>query len=260
MKTHVFAVCAYEDSPYLESCVRSLLRQSIRTDIIVCTSTPNAHIERMAERYHLPLYVREGESRIGDDWNFAYEKADARFVTIAHQDDLYHPEYTRYLCRAIERYPDMTLFSTDCLIIRGGKIKRAGISGFIKRLLRLPLRIHAFAGRTFFKKAALCLGNPIICPSCAYNKEKLGKPLFSPDTGFVLDWDNLWRMADKPGRFICEEKPLLAYRMHADSQTEKQIESSARFAEEEAMFEKIWPKGISAFIMRFYRYAAKAYH
>ena len=41
MDKHTFAVCAYKESPYLEACIQSLLDQTVRTDIIVATSTPN---------------------------------------------------------------------------------------------------------------------------------------------------------------------------------------------------------------------------
>ena len=37
--TH-FAVCAYKESPYLESCIKSLVNQKVKSNIIVCTSTP----------------------------------------------------------------------------------------------------------------------------------------------------------------------------------------------------------------------------
>ena len=37
---HVFAVCAYKDSPYLEQCIRSLKAQTVPSHIIICTSTP----------------------------------------------------------------------------------------------------------------------------------------------------------------------------------------------------------------------------
>ena len=43
--THTFAVCAYGDSPYLENCLRSLVRQPGNPEIICCTSTPSHFIE-----------------------------------------------------------------------------------------------------------------------------------------------------------------------------------------------------------------------
>ena len=50
---HSFAVCAYGESPYLEACLRSLKAQTVKegTEILICTSTPNSHISRLAEKY-----------------------------------------------------------------------------------------------------------------------------------------------------------------------------------------------------------------
>ncbi len=259
MKTHMFAICAYKESPYLESCIRSLKRQSVRSGIIMCTSTPNSHISSLAEKYDIPLYVRDGESGLGADWNYALSCADAHFVTLAHQDDLYHRDYTKHLFRAIEDWPDMSLFSSSYVLIRGGKTVGAGAAGFIKKILRLPLKVRLIAGMTLVKKSVLCLGNPIVCPSCTYDKSVTGDNPFSTSSRFIPDWENLWRMASEPGRFICDEKPLLAYRIHRGSQTEKLIRDNTRFTEEEAMFDSIWPRPVSRLLMRFYRLAARAY-
>ena len=60
---HTFAICAYKDSPYLEECMASVKRQSCSSEVICCTSTPSPYISRLAEKYGIPLYVREGEKR-----------------------------------------------------------------------------------------------------------------------------------------------------------------------------------------------------
>ena len=111
MKPHAFAVCAYKDSPYLEACFRSLLKQSVRSEIIICTSTPSPFIEKMADKYQIPLFIRQGKSNIREDWNFAFDMAESRFVTIAHQDDLYQKDYVKRLLENYKKYPDMTLFT-----------------------------------------------------------------------------------------------------------------------------------------------------
>ena len=54
---HVFAVCAYKDSPYLEQCIRSLKAQTVPSHIIICTSTPSSYIDRLAWKYGLQVYV-----------------------------------------------------------------------------------------------------------------------------------------------------------------------------------------------------------
>ena len=47
MISHTFAVCAYGESPYLEKSIRSVVQQSVKSRVIVCTSTPNEYIEKL---------------------------------------------------------------------------------------------------------------------------------------------------------------------------------------------------------------------
>ena len=44
MISHTFAVCAYGESPYLEKSIQSVVNQSLKSSVIVCTSTPNTYI------------------------------------------------------------------------------------------------------------------------------------------------------------------------------------------------------------------------
>lgn len=259
MQSHTFAVCAYKDSPYLEACLKSLKRQSVQSEIILCTSTPSKYIRGMAELFDVPLYVREGESDIQDDWNFAYHMAKSRLVTIAHQDDCYHRDYGKTLRECWEQYPDTTVFMTDCAIVRENELQKPGLVQFVKHLLRLPLRLRRFADRTWVKKAALMFGNPIICPSCTYDKESLGEPLFDSPFKFALDWDTMWKLAEKKGRFFCVEKPLIYYRIHGEATTRACIQNREREADEAAMYGKIWPKPVVWFLMLFYKRAYRAY-
>ena len=41
--------------------------------------------------------IREGKSDIKDDWNYAYNLASTDYVTVAHQDDVYHKDYVKYM-------------------------------------------------------------------------------------------------------------------------------------------------------------------
>ncbi len=259
MVSHTFAVCAYRDSPYLESCIQSLKRQSVPSEIIVCTSTPSAYIRAVAEKHGLPLYVREGQSDIQEDWNFAYGQADTSLVTIAHQDDIYGKHYGAQVRTCWEQYPDTTVFMADCVILKENQPQAPGLVQFVKMLLRLPLRLRRHCHRTWVKRAALVFGNPVICPSCTYNKEALGEPLFQSPFKFALDWDTLWRLAELPGRFICLERPMMWYRIHPEATTKACIKSHQRMEDEMAMFGKIWPKPVVRLLMHFYRKAYDAY-
>lgn len=260
MLDHTFAVCAYKDSPYLEECIRSLMQQSVPARVIVCTSTPSHYIDAVAKKYALPVFVREGKSDIQDDWNFAYEKAGTRLVTIAHQDDCYHKDYAKEVERCWKKYPDTTVFTSDCAIVKHGEVQKRGVVQAVKVLLRVPLRLHRWADCAWVKKAALMFGNPIICPSCTYNREMLGERLFHSEFKFALDWDTMWDLAEKKGRFICVERPLIRYRIHEGATTKVCIVDDRRYREETAMFEKIWPKPMVKLLMLFYQKAYSAYN
>lgn len=260
MISHAFAVCAYKDSPYLEECIRSLKRQSVPAKVILCTSTPSPYIEEIAKKYRIQVYVRDGASDIQADWNFAYEKSGTRLVTIAHQDDCYQKDYAKRVQECWEKYPDTTVFTTDCAIIKNGTVQKPGLVQFVKCMLRLPLRFHRLADQTWVKRAALIFGNPIICPSCTYDREVLGSPLFDSEFKFALDWDTMWKLAERPGRFICAERRLIQYRIHEEATTKACIKDNRRSQEEVAMFGKIWPKPVVKVLMFFYQKAYSAYN
>ena len=182
--SHVFAVCAYKDSPYLESCLKSLRAQTEPSKIILCTSTPSPFLEKMGERYGIPLYVREGESNIKDDWNFAWEMAEGDFVTLAHQDDLYHKNYTKELRAAAERFPDLTVFTSDYVIIKGKKLITADRMLWVKRFLRLPLRVPALGHLSWVKdpspdawKSHLLPGHHLLQKAAGGASHPLGLPV-----------------------------------------------------------------------------------
>lgn len=255
----MFAICAYQDSPYLKACIRSILGQDYPTKAILCTSTPSPYLEEMANRYGLPLYVREGESNIRDDWNFAYQMADARLVTIAHQDDCYRSGYVRTLVNNYYRFKDMTLFSSDAITVKEGRPVPWERLRLVKKLLRLGLRSPYLNHLPWVKKSALMFGNSICCPSCTYNKERLGDVLFTSDFQFVLDWDQLLALAELPGRFICAEEPLLFHRIHREAATSACMETQVRGMEEAQIFARLWPAPAVRLLMKAYGRAYGAY-
>lgn len=272
---HVFVVCAYGKSPYLERCLRSLKGQSVPAKVYLATSTPSPYIDRIAEKYQVPVFVREGESSLKADWRFALGIGgrEHSLVTIAHQDDIYGRDYKKKLMEAADRYGDLSVFASDYVVLKTReetafdgtlypaetKLVTGDLARLIKKILRLPLRVRIFSNRRFFKKSALMFGNSICCPSCTYNLDQTGSDLFVSDYSFALDWDNLLRLAQGPGRFVVCEEPLLAYRVHDGATTKQCIKDNRRSAEETEMYRKLWPKWMGKIFMHFYKKAYQAY-
>lgn len=274
-RTHAFVICAYKKSPYLEACIRSVLKQTVRSDVYIATSTPSAYLEKLAEKYRVPLLVRDGESSIGADWLFAWQTAGRThsLVTIAHQDDKYHKTYAEELLRAYKKYPDMTVFCSDYVVMKTEeaemedgtlypvetKLVAGDLVRFVKKLLRMPLRLSFLADRAWIKKSILLFGNSVCCPSCTYNHDIIGDVMFQSEYPFALDWDNLYELAKQPGRFVCSEKPLIAYRVHDGATTKQCIRDNRRSQDEIAMFRKMWPEWMVKILMHYYKKAYNAY-
>ena len=198
---HTFAVCAYKESPYLEECVRSLAEQTIKTNILIATSTPCEYISNIAKKYQIPLYVREGKSDIRDDWNFAYDQAKTDWVTIAHQDDKYDKDYVKEFLDTIVKYQNPIAFVTDYIPIKNGKIGSRDINSRIRKILRKPLKNPKKARKRFWKRAILSLGNSICCPAVTYHKSVLGASFFTSELKYNIDWDTFLKIADTEGSF-----------------------------------------------------------
>ena len=256
---HTFAICAYRESPYLEECIRSLTGQAVPTNIILCTSTPNEYIRTLADRYGLPVYVREGQSDIQDDWNFAYDTAGTQFVTIAHQDDVYGRDYTSVLFDRIRRYPDMSIFFCSYEAIKGTVRERHEKSSMVKRLLCLPVSVTTLADRRWVKKSCLCLGNSISCPMITYNKNMTGSTLFRSTLKYALDWETNLKLACMPGRFVYERRPLGYYRIHGGATSKEFILNHKKEQEDREMFGHFWPGWLVDRIMVLYKKSYSAY-
>lgn len=256
---HTFAVCAYKESPYLEDCIKSLVNQTVRSNIIVATSTPCEYISHIAEKYGLKVYVRDGKSDIRDDWNFAYNSADTPWVTIAHQDDEYNEKYVERMNERVAEFQEVTAFVTDYIPIKNGKIGPRDTNSKIRRFLRKPMKNKHMAQSRFWKRRILSLGNSICCPSVTYHKELLGDSYFTSDLKFNIDWDTFLKLADEQGALAYVEEPLTYYRVHDGATSKEFIVNHTREIDDTYMFKKFWPGWIVKIIMHFYKRAYDTY-
>lgn len=248
-KKHTFAICAYQESKYLEDCIKSVLNQDIPTNYLIATSTPNKHIKSLAKKYKISYYVRKGKSDIQDDWNFAYNHAETELVTIAHQDDLYDPNYSKYILNNYDK--NILMYNTDYTPLKNG-VDTSDYNSKIKRILKTFTKSKFFARFKFFKVVSLAFGNTINCPSVTYNKKLLGDTIFTSELKFSLDWDTFLKIAKKKGICLYVPHRLVKYRIHDNATTKKFIVNNERQKEDVTMFNKIWPNWISKLIMKIY--------
>ena len=247
---HTFVVCAYKDSEYLEPLIDSLLAQSARSGILISTSTPADSIYKTAAKYGLSVSVNPDGGSIGADWSFAYTLADTDLVTLAHQDDIYEPDYTEKVLAAYAKAKNPILIYTNYYEIRPeGRVTKNRLLK-VKALMNAPIR--AFPKSRFVRNRVFSMGCPILCPSVAYNKKRFPDFAFARDMKTNLDWDAWYRLAKEPGEFLYIRDRLVGHRIHEGSETSGGIATGARTAEDLEMFRRYWPEGCARLIHRFY--------
>ncbi len=254
---HCFVIPAHGASEHLETCLESLLAQSVRSKVLIATSTPNDHIRDLADRHGIPVHVNPEREGIGADWNFALDVADTPWVTLAHQDDVYLGDFTRQTLLALSRHPDALM-----AFCRYGEIEEAlerPVSTLIRIknvLLELGFLGSEAASSPLFKTNALRFGCPIPCPSVTVWKETGLR--FRTDLKVDLDWAAWLSLAKRPGSFVYLREKLMMHRVHRDSETSNAISSGSRLAEDTRILRSLWPGFIAKAIVASYRIAYRS--
>ena len=251
-KQHTFVICAYQESEYLEECIRSLMRQTVKSEILMATSTPNQYIKKISEKYAIPLYVNTGERGITQDWNFAYRQAKTPLVTIAHQDDVYAKNYTELVLEYLKKSRDPLLLFTDYGELRDGVTVLKNHLLQIKRAMLQPLRIPMFWNSIFVRRRILSLGDPICCPAVTFCRERLPEEIFTPGFRSDEDWEAWERLSRMKGAFVFIPSVGMLHRIHQDSETSAILGDHARNEEDYQMFRKFWPRPIARFLANLY--------
>jgi glycosyltransferase involved in cell wall biosynthesis len=254
-KNHTFVICAYKESKYLEECVKSVMNQTVKSNIIMATSTPNEYIKQIADKYEIPVFVNTGEKGIGQDWNFAISCTKTDYATIAHQDDIYKSNYLEEIVNNLEKGKDFVIAFSDYREIKNGVEIEITCNLKIKKVLLFPLRF--FGNSKFMRRRCLSLGSSICCPSVTVNTKVTGKAPYKTELKCDLDWDTWDKMSHYKEGFLYIPKELMCHRIHEDSETSNLIEDNTRLEEDLMMLERYWPKPIAKFIMKFYKKAIK---
>lgn len=267
---HTFVVLAYQESPYLEECIYSCVHQSVRSRVIVATSTPNRHILKTAEKYGLPVYVREPEkartkngqednqNTIGLDWNFALSVAGTKLVTLAHQDDRYGRRYKEHVLQAANRCKRPLILFTDYAELRNGEIEKSNKVLRVKRTLLLPLIGRKNWKNRWIRRRVLSMGNSICAPTVTYAMDQIKMPFFENNMISNIDWQAWEQLSKQEGEFAYIPVPCMLHRIHEESTTSKLLFDDGRRAEDMKVFRKFWPEPVAGLIEKVYKSAEKS--
>ena len=249
---HSFVICAYKESPFLEECIQSLEKQTVKSTIKMVTSTPNEYIADMAKKHNIELIVNEGQGGIVQDWNFGCEEIDIAYVTIAHQDDIYFPEYSLRAVKMLEQSKKPLIYFSDYCEVRNGKKVISNQLLRIKRILLFPLRAKVLQNSRFVRRRSLSLGSGICCPAVTYAKNNLPNPVFQVRYRSDEDWEAWERLSRLKGAFLYDSTIQMGHRIHEESETSIILGDNARNKEDYEMFCKFWPKCIAKILAKLY--------
>lgn len=253
---HTFVILAYKESPYLEECIISLINQTVTSNIIISTSTPSIFLEELSKKYQLKLIINNNTNQtMADDWNFAYKIANTKYVTLAHQDDIYQKDFSSYI---INQNNEFLISFSNYYELKGDKLITNHLNLIIKKIMLLPFYFKKIIKNKMIKKLILAFGSPIPCPTVTFNKDLIGEFMFNSQYKVNLDWDAWIKFAKMDGYFYFVKRPLLIHRIHEGSETSIGIKDKVRFTEDYKIFSLIWGKQIAKLIIYFYKFSYKS--
>ncbi len=220
--------------------------------MLITTSTPSAFIDAVAQEYAVPVLVNGGQSGIAGDWNFALGATGARWVTLAHQDDVYRPRFLERSLALLRSSQGVMCFTSYQEIDDEGR----DTSSKISKVTHL-LEWATLGGRTVITparmRAFLSMGDPLPCSSVTFDRARLGDFAFSDDYKCNLDWDAWVRLLEQ-GR-LCVRVPerLVGRRHNPLTATSRLIREGVRQREDLRMFRRLWPSPLAEAIALAYR-------
>lgn len=254
---HCFIICAYKENQYLEECILSLMKQEVKTNIIIETSTPNDYISSLAKKYNLEIIVNNNSSSCAKDWNYAVDNAPYKLITIAHQDDIYYSSYAKEIIDYANQAIDPIMIFTDYDELINDKTVSSNIVLFIKRILSFHMRNKKNWNKQKARKRLLCLGNAISCPTVTVVKEKAGNNPYDETMKCNCDYKTWVKHLEQDGSYVYIPKRLMAHRIYKDSSTTFYIKDNTRPIEDKEIISYFWPEPLSTIIYKFYSLSQK---
>lgn len=253
---HTFVVLAYQESPFLEQCIKSVIDQQYLSKVIIATTTPNQFIKSLALKYHLKIITSKHTS-IGGDFDFALHSANTPLVTIAHQDDIYDKTYSSKIIDAYRKHRNSSIIFTDYYEIRNTKKSYTNLNLKIKRFLLFPLRISNGKSK-FTKRLVLRFGCSICCPAVTFVIKNCPTKVFTSSFKCNVDWHAWETLSKSKSSFTFVPRPLMGHRISSSSTTSNIINQGLRNEEDYKILKRFWPKPIASILTKLYHFSEKS--
>jgi hypothetical protein len=250
---HAFVVMAHGDSPFLAAALSSVRAQTLASSVLVTTSTPSASIEDAAKAVGAPLLINSQGGGIAADWNFALHASAARYVTLAHQDDVYYPTFLACSLALLAANPAACLAFTGYVEIGDDDARIRSRTSLVKHALERLILGKAPAPELGRLRAFLAFGNPLPCSSVTFDRQRLGDFAFSGAFRSNLDWDAWLRLLDAGAVFVRTPERLVGRRHNRLTATSALTREGVRRREDLILFRRLWPRPAAELIALAYK-------
>ena len=204
-------VPTYNRAPLLRKCLASLLNQSARDyEVIVADNCSTDGTPEIVRSFTDPrLRYHRHESNIGPfgNMNWLIEEARGEYVCIAHDDDVYGPEFLQRESELLDRYPNVGMVHSA--------VHEVDIEGTRRQVVRAYPTTRVLPGKDEFVR--YLQGHNVCCSSVMARRALFRENPFDPRflSADFLMWMKFALLADVG--YVAE--PLLDMRVHGDTVT-----------------------------------------
>lgn len=242
-----FAIPCRNAGPHLRPLLESLVaqqRQDFELLLVDDASTDgSAELARSVVGDRISIHRNDRPLGIGGNWNRCIALTKTPLLCLAHQDDVYRPEYLSVMSAALEARPRASV--AHC---RAFTLDAAGRE-FVAPTERYKDRFwkgHSRRGAPALY-ASLLAGNWIVAPSALFRTQALREAGgFAEHLRFVLDWELWLRLLRAGAELVGVEDRLVGYRRHEASATAAEERSHNRYKEEHEVGEAARKLGITS--------------
>lgn len=235
------AVPYHSNLPYLEETLGSILAQNdTRWECIVCDDSAQGEAKDVVQRMNSPRlrWIRNpNPSGMSANWNFCFDNAATRFVSLVHADDRLLPRYVSTVFRLMESQPNAVAYFTASEVIGTNGSQVFSFPDFIKRFLEPRKK-----GTTYLQgesgAVALLRGNFIMCPTLCYDRKQLGSFRFSSQYRMVQDLCFTLSLLKLGFSLAGTSEKAYQYRRHTQNASEQMTQTLYRFREEAALYDQ----------------------
>jgi glycosyltransferase involved in cell wall biosynthesis len=226
------AIPLFNGALFVGDTIASLRAQTFRDFDLVCLDDASED-DSVAVARAAGADVLRNAARLGlaANWNRAIELSRSEFLVIAHQDDVYEPQYLGAMVRLLDGHPRAFAAHSKAVTIdeRGQRV--AHPAGLFKESLWSgadPQEREPAEELTVLQR-----GNYVIAPSVMLRASAIAQlGPFDPAYGFVTDWEYWVRGLLAGFTLVGSHETLIRFRRHERTETRAQEASMGRYEEE----------------------------